>query len=145
MGPQRVYEDDVADSQVKEKPEDVAGTENRATDRSTEERQAEIIPKFTKAIKAGLTTLDTHFVKVEDEPLESDDELPDDYIPEMSLEPKEMYADRVLPYVIGTPAFVEDDLCGLKEQVGHEAVVVRRMIRIMPLRGSVFKPNQYLL
>lgn len=139
--PQRVYEDDVADSQVKGKPEDAADVETRAGDRSNEERQAEIIPKFTKAIKAGLATLDTHFVKVEEEPPESDDELPDDYIPEMSLEPKDMYVDRVLPYVIGTPAFVEDDLCGLKEQVGQITTVVTGMLCMSLLRAFCWKPR----
>jgi hypothetical protein len=56
-------------------------------------------------MQSGIRTLDEAFVKLIEEapePDEDEDELPEDYEPEMIHEAKDPYAHRSLPHVIGT-------------------------------------------
>ena len=103
----RVYEDKVPIVEDEKTEEEAAAAVDGEKDKTTEQRQAEIIPKFTQAMKGGLATLDASFTKMFETPEdvdEDDDELPEDYEPDLILEPHNPYKSRQLPNVIGTSA-----------------------------------------
>lgn len=91
----RVYEDKVPIVEDEKSEEETAAAAEK--DKTTEERQAEIIPKFTQAMQGGLATLDASFTKMFEVPEEVDedgDELPEDYEPDLILEPHNPYVRR---------------------------------------------------
>ena len=95
-------------------------------EKTKEDKQGEIVPKFTAAFNAGLKVLAESFDQIIEETPPGDDEDEDDdddeqFEPEITLEARDPYAKRKLPFIIGTPAFLQDDLVGLEEEVEEEA------------------------
>uniref|UniRef100_A0A3Q2CZR2 FAM21/CAPZIP domain-containing protein n=1 Tax=Cyprinodon variegatus TaxID=28743 RepID=A0A3Q2CZR2_CYPVA len=83
-------------------------------DQTREQKEAELIPKMQEAISYGLKVLESAFEHLDIKAGNSeseDEEIPDKV--ESILEPKDLYADRPLPYLIGSRAFMEQDDVGL--------------------------------
>ncbi|XP_072168433.1 uncharacterized protein [Diadema setosum] len=114
----RVYDDseDVDAAQdAKEKKENQTKTR--------EQREAEVIPRVIQALTLGINVLDTGFEHLDANAGNSDseDEDPTYKVVDPILEAKDMYAHRSLPYIIGTPAFMQDDDVGLLDLSEEEA------------------------
>ncbi|XP_046852963.1 WASH complex subunit 2-like isoform X2 [Xenia sp. Carnegie-2017] len=120
----RVYDEE----ETKEKEEKQSEAPGQEKEKTREELETEVIPKINEAIQYGLNVLDSAFVTVEITPEQiSDDEdegaLPDNLRPEPILELNDVYANRRLPFFIGSPEFDTDDLVGLGESDDEDEVV----------------------
>ncbi|KAJ7392701.1 retrograde transport, endosome to Golgi [Desmophyllum pertusum] len=119
----RVYEEDVSKDETNEEQEKTAEPEKAKT---REQREAEVIPKLSEALKHGIGVMDNAFVTLELTTEHSDDEEEEDedvktaYKPQVILEPKDVYGNRPLPHLIGTSDFFRDELVGLGESSGEE-------------------------
>eukprot|EP00057_Strongylocentrotus_purpuratus_P026229 XP_011680703.1 PREDICTED: WASH complex subunit FAM21-like [Strongylocentrotus purpuratus] len=109
----RVYDDseDVDGGSQSEKDKKEQATKTR------EQREAEVIPRVIKALTLGINVLDTGFEHLDANAGNSDseDEDPTYKAVDPILEAKDMYGHRSLPYIIGTPAFMQDDDVGLMD------------------------------
>ena len=108
----RVYDEEV----VPEEPSEKDAPEKQ--EKSREALESEIVPRFSDAVKHGLGVLEDAFITVEVKPEdESEDEdgesLPSGYTQDPIIEPKDLYSDRPLPYLIGSAEFLHDDSLGL--------------------------------
>ncbi|XP_018425756.1 PREDICTED: WASH complex subunit FAM21-like [Nanorana parkeri] len=105
----RVYDEEVEEHIVKpeqgEKPEQ---------EKTREQKEAELIPKIQEAVNYGLRVLETAFEQLDIKAGNSDSE--DEEVNERVdtiLEPKDLYIDRPLPYLIGSQLFMQQEDVGL--------------------------------
>ncbi|KAK1791585.1 hypothetical protein P4O66_013589, partial [Electrophorus voltai] len=90
-------------------------------EKTKEQKEAELIPKVQEAVNYGLKVLDSAFEQLDIKAGNSDseDEEAADRV-EPILEPKDLYVDRPLPYLIGSQAFMEQDDVGLGDLSSDE-------------------------
>ncbi|XP_064418588.1 WASH complex subunit 2A isoform X2 [Latimeria chalumnae] len=115
----RVYDEEVEEPvskpEVGEKPEQ---------EKTREQKEAELIPKVQEAVNYGLRVLDLAFEQLDIKAGNSDseDEEANERV-EPILEPKDLYIDRPLPYLIGSVPFMERDDVGLGDLSSEEESV----------------------
>ncbi|KAJ8418246.1 hypothetical protein AAFF_G00139550 [Aldrovandia affinis] len=113
----RVYDEEV--EEPVSKPE---VTERQPEQEKTrEQKEAELIPKVQEAVNYGLRVLESAFEQLDIKAGNSDseDEEVIDRV-EPILEPKDLYVDRPLPYLIGSQHFMEQDDVGLGDLSSEE-------------------------
>ncbi|CAI9576871.1 unnamed protein product [Staurois parvus] len=115
----RVYDEEVEEHIVKseqgEKPEQ---------EKTREQKEAELIPKIQEAVNYGLQVLETAFEQLDIKAGNSDSE--DEEVNErvdLILEPKDLYIDRPLPYLIGSQLFMQQEDVGLGDLSSEEGSV----------------------
>ncbi|XP_029376448.1 WASH complex subunit 2 isoform X2 [Echeneis naucrates] len=116
----RVYDEEVEDSITK-----VDALEKQPEQEKTrEQKEAELIPKMQEAVNYGLRVLESAFehLDIKAGNSDSEDEEVTDRV-EAILEPKDLYVDRPLPYLIGSQAFMEQDDVGLGDLSSDEMSV----------------------
>ncbi|KAF6726845.1 WASH complex subunit FAM21, partial [Oryzias melastigma] len=116
----RVYDEEV--EETLSKPEVVQ--KHPEQERTREQKEAELIPKMQEAVNYGLKVLESAFEHLDIKAGNSDSEDEDaaDKV-EAILEPKDLYVDRPLPYLIGSQAFMEQDDVGLGDLSSDEMSV----------------------
>ncbi|XP_006815327.1 uncharacterized protein LOC100375570, partial [Saccoglossus kowalevskii] len=108
----RVYDDAPEESESNNANKE--HKEHKDEEKTREQKESELIPKLTEALSYGLSVLDNAFDKLDIKAGNSDSEDDDvAYKNDPILEPKDLYAHRPLPYLIATPAFMQDDDVGL--------------------------------
>ncbi|XP_054839988.1 WASH complex subunit 2-like [Eublepharis macularius] len=104
----RVYDEEVEEStprtEVGDKPEQ---------GKTREQKEADLIPQIQEAVNYGLRVLDSAFEQLDIKAGNSDSEEETNEKVELILEPKDLYIDRPLPYLIGSQHFMEQDDVGL--------------------------------
>ncbi|XP_041722229.2 WASH complex subunit 2C isoform X3 [Coregonus clupeaformis] len=121
----RVYDDEEVEEpgpkpEVLERPpEQVNSISPR--EKTREQKEAELIPKVQEAVNYGLRVLDSAFEQLDIKAGNSDseDEEATDRV-EPILEPKDLYVDRPLPYLIGSQLFMAQDDIGLGDLSSEE-------------------------
>ncbi|KAL4640664.1 WASH complex subunit FAM21-like isoform X3 [Arapaima gigas] len=106
----RVYDEEVEEAIPKvEAPE-----KQPEPEKTREQKEAELIPKVQEAMNYGLRVLELAFEQLDIKAGNSDSE-DEDAIERVEpiLEPKDLYVDRPLPYLIGSQLFMEQDNVGL--------------------------------
>lgn len=106
----RVYDEEIQESKPETKP----------SEKTKEQREAEMLPKIVKAVELGLQVLEQAFNKIhvneisdsEDEDLSSDGRT--------ILEPKDPYESRPLPFIIGSEEFNNNEYAGLQDLLEEE-------------------------
>ncbi|KAJ8248588.1 hypothetical protein GJAV_G00243600 [Gymnothorax javanicus] len=90
-------------------------------EKTREQKEAELIPKVQEAVNYGLRVLETAFEQLDIKAGNSDseDEEAADRV-EPILEPKDLYVDRPLPYLIGSQQFMEQEDVGLGDLSSEE-------------------------
>nr|XP_033797207.1 WASH complex subunit 2C-like isoform X2 [Geotrypetes seraphini] len=115
----RVYDDEVEEPI----PRHEAG-EKQDQEKTREQKEAELIPKIQEAVNYGLQVLDTAFEQLDIKAGNSDSEEEErNERIELILEPKDLYIDRPLPYLIGTQLFMEQEDIGLGDISSEEGSV----------------------
>ncbi|XP_040294983.1 WASH complex subunit 2C-like isoform X3 [Bufo bufo] len=115
----RVYDEEVEEHVVKsdavEKPE---------PEKTREQKEVELIPKIQEAVNYGLQVLETAFEQLDIKAGNSDseDEEVNERV-ELILEPKDLYIDRPLPYLIGSQLFMQQEDVGLGDLSSEEGSV----------------------
>ncbi|KAM4030546.1 WASH complex subunit 2-like isoform 2-T2 [Anomaloglossus baeobatrachus] len=115
----RVYDEEVEEHVVKtdvgEKPEQ---------EKTREQKEVELIPKIQEAVNFGLQVLETAFEQLDIKAGNSDseDEEVNERV-ELILEPKDLYIDRPLPYLIGSQLFMQQEDVGLGDLSSEEGSV----------------------
>lgn len=105
----RVYDDEVEEPLPKAEVGDKAEQE-----KTREQKEADLIPKIQEAVNYGLQVLDSAFEQLDIKAGNSDSEEEEtNERVELILEPKDLYIDRPLPYLIGSQLFLERDDVGL--------------------------------
>ncbi|XP_055018428.1 WASH complex subunit 2A-like [Boleophthalmus pectinirostris] len=116
----RVYDEEVEETVAK-----ADATEKQPEQEKTkEQKEAELIPKMQEAVTYGLKVLESAFEHLDIKAGNSDSE--DEEVPDRVdaiLEPKDLYVDRPLPYLIGSQAFMEQDDVGLGDLSSDEMSV----------------------
>ncbi|XP_048419430.1 WASH complex subunit 2 isoform X3 [Stegostoma tigrinum] len=114
----RVYDEEVEEAA---KPE--SGGKPVEPERTREQKEAELIPKVQEAVRHGLSVLDSAFEQLDIKAGNSDseDEETNERV-EHLLEPKDLYIDRPLPYIIGSQQFMEEEDVGLGDLSSEESV-----------------------
>ena len=123
-----------AEEKPEEAPADKSGESQPEEEKTREQREAELIPRITAALKLGIDVMQNSFDKIEPAQESSkqkdtsgnggegdDDDDDDDEEEEKAemenmeaiFEPKDPYALRPLPYVIGSVQFLQSDDVGL--------------------------------
>uniref|UniRef100_A0AC11DSN6 Uncharacterized protein n=1 Tax=Ovis aries TaxID=9940 RepID=A0AC11DSN6_SHEEP len=114
----RVYDEEVEEPVLKteaEKPEQ---------EKTREQKEVDLIPKVQEAVNYGLQVLDSAFEQLDIKAGSSDSEEDDaNERMELILEPKDLYIDRPLPYLIGSKLFMEQEDVGLGELSSEEGSV----------------------
>uniref|UniRef100_A0A4W2IRA6 WASH complex subunit 2-like n=1 Tax=Bos indicus x Bos taurus TaxID=30522 RepID=A0A4W2IRA6_BOBOX len=114
----RVYDEEVEEPVLKteaEKPEQ---------EKTREQKEVDLIPKVQEAVNYGLQVLDSAFEQLDIKAGNSDSEEDDaNERLELILEPKDLYIDRPLPYLIGSKLFMEQEDVGLGELSSEEGSV----------------------
>ncbi|XP_042192664.1 WASH complex subunit 2C isoform X4 [Callorhinchus milii] len=106
----RVYDDEVEETTPK--PE--TGGRPAEPEKTREQKEAELIPKVQEAVRFGLRVLDSAFEQLDITAGNSDSEDEESgESAEPLLEPKDLYVDRPLPYLIGSQQFLEEEDVGL--------------------------------
>uniref|UniRef100_A0A3Q2ZRU5 WASH complex subunit 2C n=1 Tax=Kryptolebias marmoratus TaxID=37003 RepID=A0A3Q2ZRU5_KRYMA len=106
----RVYDEEVEETV----PKADALEKQPEQEKTREQKEAELIPKMQEAVNYGLKVLESAFEHLDVKAGNSDSE--DEDITERVepiLEPKDLYVDRPLPYLIGSQAFMEQEDVGL--------------------------------
>ncbi|XP_035387645.1 WASH complex subunit 2 isoform X2 [Electrophorus electricus] len=113
----RVYDDEVEEPI----PKPYTQEKQPEQEKTKEQKEAELIPKVQEAVNYGLKVLDSAFEQLDIKAGNSDseDEEAADRV-EPILEPKDLYVDRPLPYLIGSQAFMEQDDVGLGDLSSDE-------------------------
>ncbi|RUS70118.1 hypothetical protein EGW08_022119, partial [Elysia chlorotica] len=112
----RVYDEDISQA-----PETEEEKKTEDKEQTREEREASLIPRVISALKLGVDVIDSAFEKLDTAVVDSDSEDEDNaYKAEPILEARDPYFTRPLPYLIGTPQFMEDDNVGLTEDVSED-------------------------
>ncbi|XP_038639204.1 WASH complex subunit 2 [Scyliorhinus canicula] len=114
----RVYDEEVEEAA---KPE--SGGKPVEPERTREQKEAELIPKVQEAVRHGLRVLESAFERLDIKAGNSDseDEETNERV-EHLLEPKDLYIDRPLPYIIGSQQFMEEEDVGLGDLSSEESV-----------------------
>ncbi|CAB1343844.1 unnamed protein product, partial [Coregonus sp. 'balchen'] len=120
----RVYDEEVEEPGPKPEalerpPEQLNSISPR--EKTREQKEAELIPKVQEAVNYGLRVLDSAFEQLDIKAGNSDseDEEATDRV-EPILEPKDLYVDRPLPYLIGSQLFMAQDDIGLGDLSSEE-------------------------
>ncbi|XP_073209112.1 WASH complex subunit 2C-like isoform X7 [Lepidochelys kempii] len=115
----RVYDDEVEEPIHKAEVGDKAEQE-----KTREQKEADLIPKIQEAVNYGLQVLDSAFEQLDIKAGNSDSEEEEtNERVELILEPKDLYIDRPLPYLIGSQLFMERDDVGLGDFSSEEGSV----------------------
>uniref|UniRef100_A0A8C3G1I3 WASH complex subunit 2C n=1 Tax=Cyclopterus lumpus TaxID=8103 RepID=A0A8C3G1I3_CYCLU len=106
----RVYDEEVEETI----PKADALEKQPEQEKSREQKEAELIPKMQEAVNHGLRVLESAFehLDIKAGNSDSEDEEVTDRVEDI-LEPKDLYVDRPLPYLIGSQAFMEQEDVGL--------------------------------
>ncbi|XP_014010517.2 WASH complex subunit 2 isoform X4 [Salmo salar] len=114
-------ENRVYDEEVVPKPE---ALERPPEQKTREQKEAQLIPKVQEAVNYGLMVLDSAFEQLDIKAGNSDseDEEATDRV-EPILEPKDLYVDRPLPYLIGSQLFMGQEDVGLGDLSSEEMSV----------------------
>ncbi|XP_006757206.2 PREDICTED: WASH complex subunit FAM21A [Myotis davidii] len=114
----RVYDEEVEEPVLK------AEAEKAEQEKTREQKEIDLIPKVREAVTYGLQVLDSAFEQLDIKAGNSDSEEDDanDRV-ELILEPKDLYIDRPLPYLIGSKLFMEQEDVGLGELSSEEGSV----------------------
>ncbi|KAL9847705.1 WASH complex subunit 2-like isoform 1-T2 [Geothlypis trichas] len=115
----RVYDEEV------EEPIPKADVGDKTEQEKTrEQKEADLIPKIQEAVNYGLQVLDSAFEQLDIKAGNSDSEEEEsNERVELILEPKDLYIDRPLPYLIGSQQFMEQDDVGLGDLSSEEGSV----------------------
>ncbi|KAM5323578.1 WASH complex subunit 2C isoform 3-T3 [Glossophaga mutica] len=114
----RVYDEEVEEPVLKAEAEKVEQEKTR------EQKELDLIPKVQEAVNYGLQVLDSAFEQLDIKAGNSDSEEDDaNERVELILEPKDLYIDRPLPYLIGSKLFMEQEDVGLGELSSEEGSV----------------------
>ncbi|XP_034537772.1 WASH complex subunit 2 isoform X2 [Notolabrus celidotus] len=116
----RVYDEEVEETVSKAE----AFEKQPEQEKTREQKEAELIPKMHAAVNYGLSVLESAFEHLDIKAGNSDSEDDDltDRV-EAILEPKDLYVDRPLPYLIGSQAFMEQEDVGLGDLSSDEMSV----------------------
>ncbi|KAM9344686.1 WASH complex subunit 2 [Symphorus nematophorus] len=116
----RVYDEEVEETV----PKADALEKQPEQEKTREQKEAELIPKMQEAVNYGLRVLESAFehLDIKAGNSDSEDEEVSDRV-EAILEPKDLYVDRPLPYLIGSQAFMEQDDVGLGDLSSDEMSV----------------------
>ncbi|KAF0027483.1 hypothetical protein F2P81_020224 [Scophthalmus maximus] len=116
----RVYDEEVEETI----PKADAVEKQPEQEKTRERKEAELIPKMQEAVNYGLRVLESAFehLDIKAGNSDSEDEEAVDRV-EAILEPKDLYVDRPLPYLIGSQAFMEQDDVGLGDLSSDEMSV----------------------
>lgn len=116
----RVYDEEVEDTL----PKADASEKQPEQEKTREQKEAELIPKMQEAVNYGLKVLESAFehLDIKAGNSDSEDEEAPDRV-EAILEPKDLYVDRPLPYLIGSQAFMEQEDVGLGDLSSDEMSV----------------------
>ncbi|KAM6067424.1 WASH complex subunit 2A-like isoform 2-T2 [Chlamydotis macqueenii] len=115
----RVYDEEVEESIRKADVGDKTEQE-----KTREQKEADLIPKIQEAVNYGLQVLDSAFEQLDIKAGNSDSEEEEsNERVELILEPKDLYIDRPLPYLIGSQQFMEQDDVGLGDLSSEEGSV----------------------
>ncbi|KAM7073363.1 WASH complex subunit 2-like isoform 2-T2 [Molossus nigricans] len=111
----RVYDEEVEEPVLK------AEAEKAEQEKTREQKEVDLIPKVQEAVNYGLQVLDSAFEQLDIKAGNSDSEEDDaNERVELILEPKDLYIDRPLPYLIGSKLFMEQEDVGLGELSSEE-------------------------
>ncbi|XP_074152437.1 WASH complex subunit 2C isoform X2 [Sminthopsis crassicaudata] len=111
----RVYDEEV------EEPVPKAEAEKMEQEKTREQKEADLIPKVQEAVNYGLLVLDSAFEQLDIKAGNSDSEEEEaNERVELILEPKDLYIDRPLPYLIGSQLFMEQEDVGLGDLSSEE-------------------------
>nr|XP_057914869.1 WASH complex subunit 2 isoform X3 [Doryrhamphus excisus] len=115
----RVYDDEVEEPIPK-----TDAVEKQPEQKTREQKEAELIPKMQEAVNYGLKVLESAFehLDIKAGNSDSEDEEANDRGGAI-LEPKDLYVDRPLPFLIGSQAFMEQDDVGLGDLSSDEMSV----------------------
>ncbi|KAM7226746.1 hypothetical protein CapIbe_021821 [Capra ibex] len=114
----RVYDEEVEEPALKTE----AGKPEQ--EKTREQKEVDLIPKVQEAVNYGLQVLDSAFEQLDIKAGSSDSEEDDaNERTELILEPKDLYIDRPLPYLIGSKLFMEQEDVGLGELSSEEGSV----------------------
>ncbi|XP_051011104.1 WASH complex subunit 2C isoform X1 [Acomys russatus] len=114
----RVYDEEVEERGLK------AEAEKAEQEKTREQKETDLIPKVQEAVSYGLQVLDSAFEQLDIKAGNSDSEEDDaNERVELILEPKDLYIDRPLPYLIGSKLFMEQEDVGLGELSSEEGSV----------------------
>ncbi|ERE67208.1 WASH complex subunit FAM21 [Cricetulus griseus] len=114
----RVYDEEVEEQVLK------AEAEKSEQEKTREQKEVDLIPKVREAVNYGLQVLDSAFEQLDIKAGNSDSEEEDaNERVELILEPKDLYIDRPLPYLIGSKLFMEQEDVGLGELSSEEGSV----------------------
>ncbi|XP_057591002.1 WASH complex subunit 2A isoform X8 [Hippopotamus amphibius kiboko] len=114
----RVYDEEVEEPVLK------AEAEKQEQEKTREQKEVDLIPKVQEAVNYGLQVLDSAFEQLDIKAGNSDSEEDDaNERVELILEPKDLYIDRPLPYLIGSKLFMEQEDVGLGELSSEEGSV----------------------
>lgn len=116
----RVYDEEIEEAI----PKIDASEKQPEQEKTREQKEAELIPKMQEAVNFGLKVLESAFehLDIKAGNSDSEDEEATDRV-ETILEPKDLYVDRPLPYLIGSQAFMEQDDVGLGDLSSDEMSV----------------------
>ncbi|XP_075010672.1 WASH complex subunit 2C isoform X14 [Calonectris borealis] len=115
----RVYDEEVEEPIPKAEVGDKTEQE-----KTREQKEADLIPKIQEAVNYGLQVLDSAFEQLDIKAGNSDSEEEEsNERVELILEPKDLYIDRPLPYLIGSQQFMEQDDVGLGDLSSEEGSV----------------------
>ncbi|KAM9379974.1 LOW QUALITY PROTEIN: WASH complex subunit 2-like [Phaethornis superciliosus] len=115
----RVYDEEVEEPILKADVGDKTEQE-----KTREQKEADLIPKIQEAVNYGLQVLDSAFEQLDIKAGNSDSEEEEiNERMELILEPKDLYIDRPLPYLIGSQQFMEQDDVGLGDLSSEEGSV----------------------
>ncbi|XP_028325021.1 WASH complex subunit 2 isoform X3 [Gouania willdenowi] len=116
----RVYDEEIEETV----PKAEASEKQPEQEKTREQKEAELIPKMQEAVNYGLGVLESAFEHLDMKAGNSDSEEEDimDRV-EPILEPKDLYVDRPLPYLIGSQAFMEHEDVGLGDLSSDEMSV----------------------
>ncbi|XP_056386382.1 WASH complex subunit 2C isoform X2 [Hyla sarda] len=115
----RVYDEEVEEHIVK--PDT---GEKHEQEKTREQKEVELIPKIQEAVNYGLQVLEMAFEQLDIKAGNSDSE--DEEVNERVepiLEPKDLYIDRPLPYLIGSQLFMQQEDVGLGDVSSEEGSV----------------------
>ncbi|KAG8551970.1 hypothetical protein GDO81_004354 [Engystomops pustulosus] len=115
----RVYDEEVEEHVVKSEI-----GEKLEQEKTREQKEVELIPKIQEAVNYGLQVLETAFEQLDIKAGNSDSEDEDvNERVELILEPKDLYIDRPLPYLIGSQLFMQQEDVGLGDLSSEEGSV----------------------
>ncbi|KAM6263201.1 WASH complex subunit 2-like isoform 2-T3 [Spheniscus humboldti] len=117
-------ENRVYDEEVEEPIPKADAGDKTEQEKTREQKEADLIPKIQAAVNYGLQVLDSAFEQLDIKAGNSDSEEEEsNERVELILEPKDLYIDRPLPYLIGSQQFMEQDDVGLGDLSSEEGSV----------------------